>query len=275
MKKIIILFCFYNRKEKTLRCLETIHSQKIDASQYTVEIIAVDDASNDGTKESIAKLYPDVRVITTKGNYYWSKSMNLAMMEAQKCEYDYLLMINDDVSFYDDMLTVMLTPFLQAKENCGVVGTTVDGSGKKLSYGGRKDESDGVICPDGRLQSCVLANWNCFMISHQVLEKVGIIDGKYRHACGDYDYSYRMKRSGISIYVAPEIVGICDNNPRSNTYEDRSLSRLQRIKKMHGPKGFCLGSMLRYDYRNKGMKVAWKTFVRYVKTLIKIIVLND
>lgn len=275
MKKIIILFCFFNRKEKTLRCLESLYSQKFDSSRYTVEIIAVDDASNDGTRESIARLYPDVRVITTTGNYYWSKSMNLAMKEAQKCEYDYLLMVNDDVKFYDDMFSVMLAPFVQATDYCGVVGTTVDTSEKKLTYGGKNDESGVIIYPDDSLQCCKLANWNCFMVSRQVVEKVGIIDGKYRHAWGDYDYSYRMNRSGIPIYIAPRMVGECDNNAKTNTYEDRSLSRLQRIKKMHGPKGFCLRSILRYDYRNKGMKTAWKTFMRYVKTLIKIVVCND
>lgn len=42
---------------------------------------------------------------------------------------------------------------------------------------------------------CDLANWNCFLITKGIIEKVGLIDPIYEHSLEDFDYSLRMKNN--------------------------------------------------------------------------------
>jgi len=121
------------------------------------------------------------------------------------------------------------------------------------------------------LVTCDLSNWNCFFVPQKIIESVGIIDGKYQHGYGDYDYSLRMKRKGIKQYITQQIVGYCESNPKANTYFDAKTPRGVRIKKMFGKKCMPLYSHYRFHWRNFGfigvLQVTWS----YIKNIIKII----
>lgn len=249
--RIAVILCCYNRKRTTRRCLLQLYAQAGALPEHRFQVYVCDDASTDGTEEMIAQEFPQARLLKSGGNLYWCKSMHMGMQEAVKADYDLYLMVNDDVDFFEDALRIMLESHEKAGGRCGIVGTTKAVCGEGFTYGGR-DEAERPVLPGSQNQECLWANWNCFLTDREVIGKVGIIDGKYQHAFGDYDYSHRMRKMGFSIYVADDYIGQCDVNSPNGGYRDKTVKRAVRFKKFFGPKGMPFCSYVRYHLRTGG-----------------------
>lgn len=253
MKLAVLLTCF-NRKQKTLNCINKLLPQ-LENFECEYKIFICDDMSTDGSYDSLKKILPNHEVFQSEGNYYWSKGMYMVMSMAKKEGYDYYLMVNDDVDFFENAVDIMFSSYKKAEESCGIVGSTVSKQDKKLTYGGRKEQNDmKPLEPQKDLQQCIYANWNCFLIDKTVINKVGCIDKKYQHGFGDYDYSLRMRKKNIPIFVATSTVGYCEKNKKYGTYQDVSLTRQERLKQLLGAKGVPIYSYFRYHIKNGGIK---------------------
>lgn len=252
--RVAVMMACYNRKEKTKRCLESLSKQLEEYSERCIiDKYIFDDYSTDGTYEMIRESFPDLIIIRGDGNNYWCKSMFRLMKITVRKEYDFYLMLNDDVLFYEDAFYTMFHSYNKVKSPCGIVGTTWGKLSQKATYGGRNDQKEMVIEPEVQLQKCQWANWNCFLIDAEVIKKIGIIDGKYKHSWGDYDYSSRMIKNDIPIYVAESYVGECEENSSKGSYQDGELKRWVRVKKLFSPKGLPLGSYIRFNVKTQGI----------------------
>lgn len=262
--RIAILFTCFNRKVYTLRCLKKLTELISHDNDNVYQIFVCDDNSTDGTRELIIKEFPEVELLRTKGNYFWCKGMYVVMKTAFEQNYDIYLMINDDVDFYDNMLMVMLNSYKRTATLCGIVGTTKSSKNAQATYGGRYGEGNlQIIIPNNTLPECELANWNCFLIPNEVICKVGLIDNKYAHGYGDFDYSMMMHRKGIPIFVAYDYVGECERNSGAGTFRDASLSRRMRIKRLFSKKGRPLYSSMHYALKNYGFLSALFELIKY------------
>ena len=271
MKVCVILAC-YNRKGITKRCLTEITNQSSLLPIYEFDIYVYDDCSNDGTSEMIKKEFPQINLISGSGGAYWCKSMHYLMNLASKKEYDFYLMINDDVQFKGDALKIMFQSYNLATCSCGIVGSTRSIKTGKVTYGGR-DKNKELLEPNGNLQQCYWANWNCFLIDKKVIEEVGLIDKKYQHSWGDFDYSFRMTKKEVPIYIATDYVGMCENNSIIGTFEDKNLNRQIRLRKLFSVKGVPPYSYFRYHIKTEGALGLLKGIYGYF-SLIWYIVLN-
>lgn len=275
MTRVAILVSCYNRREITKRCMDSLALQIHKVPGYSFDIWVCDDHSTDGTVRELRENYPYVNVIETEGNFYWCKSMHLLMEKTVTREYDYYLMINDDVEFYEDMLETMIKAKEGRPSGDGIVGTTVSRrDGNEYTYGGRTRDFD-LIFPNGHLQTCEWANWNCFFIDKKTVEQVGIIDGYYSHGQGDFDYSARMRKKNLNIWVAPKAVGECECNTVKNTYTDSSLSRMDRYKKLFSPKGMPFVSYMHFHIRCFGGRGIFKYLYGYLSILVYIALKKD
>lgn len=251
MKVAVMLACF-NRKEMTQRCIVGLKNQFTQHQDKEIDIYVYDDKSTDGTVEMLKREFPEIIIFEGNGQTYWCKSMYCLMKNAVEKQYDFYLMINDDVEFYDDAIEIMFNSYNFAKQTCGIVGATQSAVSGKITYGGR-NKQEHLLIPNGNIQRCIWANWNCFLIDNKTLNKVGIIDGKYKHSWGDFDYSHRMYKLGIPIYEASHYIGVCESNSNDKTYKDKRLSRKERLKKLFSPKGMPFSSYLRYNLKTKGL----------------------
>lgn len=269
---IAIVLCCYNRKELTKRCLSQLRKQASLLLEDNIEFFICDDKSDDGTFEMIEKEFPEMHLYKSEGNLYWCKSMYLVMQEARKQDFDLYLMVNDDVSFVEEALKIMLESYKMVGKSCGIVGTTRNPQVTEPSYGGR--DSDGMLLvPNSELQKCIWANWNCFLIDREVVEKIGIIDGKYQHSWGDYDYSHRMQVQNIPLFIATEYIGECQKNSKTNTFGDAYLKKSIRLKKLFSPKGQPIYSYMRYHIRVYGKSGILKYIYGYL-TMVGYILLG-
>ncbi len=255
MKIAIIMTC-YNRKDFSVRCVNSL----MDACRKVPGLEPVfyiwDDGSTDGTADELEAIKAPTKVYRGEGGYFWSKSMNAVMSEALRDGHDLYLMVNDDVCFYKESVAIMLDSYWKSGGKCAVVGSSqFEGD---YTYGGRDCSYEGIP-PRGKLIRCVYADWNCFLVDRYVVESVGIICGKYEHAWGDYDYSARLNRRNIPQYIALDYVGECEDDHRIPSYFDPESNLKARMKSLFSPKGEPIYSFFRFhwvDKRVKGLIIA-------------------
>jgi len=241
-----ILTC-YNRKEKTLTCLENLMNQN-GICDLDFNVYLVDDGSNDGTGKAIMKSYPQVHVLQGDGNLYWNGGMRLAFAEAIKNKYDYYLWLNDDTFIYPNSLKVLIETSDSIKKQTNndaiIVGTIKDILTGVVNYGGFVQNSKlqplKFIQLDNKSepQLCDTFNGNLVLIPNSVVQAIGNMNSKYsKMQMGDLDYGLRAKYAGFESWVAPGFTGECASNPIAGTVFDKKLSYIERIKIMKTPHG--------------------------------------
>lgn len=276
---LAIIFTCHNRKDKTCNCIRSIKSQQ-NIPDYDLYIC--DDGSTDGTKESIKAISPTAIILQGNGDLYWSRGMYVAMKAAIEKEYKLYLMVNDDVAFLPTMWGSIYQAYLDNPKS-GIVGCTLSRSTGEQSYGGsnfierKKGDYIGPTLVPNKQEyiKCDLANWNCFLLDDEIINKIGTIDNRYEHAMGDFDYSFRMKEKGYSLVLAKEYVGYCENNGIENTFKDHSLSRRKRMKKLYAANGLPVKSWRYFVFRYYKHGKYRNFLIPYIKYITCIVLGKD
>ena len=136
---VAVLITCFNRKSKTIKCLEKLYSQDI-GDEYTLKVFLVDDASTDGTGEAIKTNFPQVNLIHGDGSLFWNRGMSLAWSTAGYQGFDYYLWLNDDVELFDNALPKLLGIYEAASiaKPFILIGSTCDPVSGQVTYGGAK-----------------------------------------------------------------------------------------------------------------------------------------
>jgi GT2 family glycosyltransferase len=82
----------YNRKELLRECLKALLAQ----SRLPDEILTVDNASTDGTREMLRREFPRVRVLNLSENVGGAGGFHAGMKWAYERDYDWLWLMDDD-----------------------------------------------------------------------------------------------------------------------------------------------------------------------------------
>jgi len=116
---ISIVIVSYNVKEYIVSCVESIY--KHSKSNYTFEIIIVDNNSKDGSAEELIKEFPKIPLIKNNYNPGFSIAVNQGV---KKSRGDYLLILNPDTLFVEDSLYILLKE-AESKKRLGAIGPSL------------------------------------------------------------------------------------------------------------------------------------------------------
>src|SRR5688572_24473530 len=154
----VVLTCF-NRKAKTLQCLDHLFRQEGMGTHFNLDVYLVDDGSTDGTSEAVSERFKKVNIIKGTGSLYWNGGMHRAWAEAVKAKpHDFYLWLNDDTFLFTNAVNEMLDCYALAGDAV-ICGSTCTAMTKDFSYGGRtRDEK--ILVPNGKLQACEIMNGN-------------------------------------------------------------------------------------------------------------------
>lgn len=276
--KIAILITCYNRKEKTLACLEALLKNSLP-KEYSLEVFLVDDGSTDGTEKAVHERYPQVNIIRGNGSLYWNGGMRVAFAAALEKFFDYYLWLNDDTLLYPTAVATLIKTSRDLQANQGrsviVVGSTQDESDGRLTYGGVvrprkwKATTFTLVVPRDVPVKCETMNGNCVLIPREIAEVVGNMEPKFAHAMGDQDYGLRARYAGFSVWVMAGFAGKCSRNAAIGSFNDASLPVSVRLRKMMQPKGLPPSSWRIFTQRHAG--IFWPAFWLwpYAKVMLK------
>lgn len=116
-----VIILSYNTKDITSRCLKHLKEAKLFCQKKLgnkIEVIVVDNASEDGSVQMIKQNHSWVKLIESKENTGFSKGNNLAMEQSRN---PYMLLLNSDVYLQDDSLYRALAYF-RVNLKCDVMG---------------------------------------------------------------------------------------------------------------------------------------------------------
>jgi GT2 family glycosyltransferase len=209
---VYIVVLAWNHKEETLASLESL-----SASDYAaMRLVVVDNASTDGTAETVRARFPAVEVLRSETNRGISGGYNLGIDYALKQAADYVAVANNDI----EVDRAMLSALVRTLEDQPQAGMAMP---KLYHYYGDRthlwcpgaywrpfppevkmsvDIADGppfdTLHPIDYAPSCFL------LIRREALEKVGGFDTGYFFYYDDWDFSVRMRKAGYTILFVPE-----------------------------------------------------------------------
>ena len=275
MTRIAAVLTCHNRIQKTLACISSMYAANL--TDADLEVYLCDDGSTDGTGDAVRAAFPRVRVIKGDGNQYWCGGMRIAMREAAKIPYDFMLWLNDDVELSPDFLDVLLFAYNRAVTEHGgrehvIVGAVINPLDGKLTYSGFRRLSSlhpaklEKIAPDpAQLVACDTMNGNCVLIPTAIVELVGEIDRAYVQQIGDADYGYRCIEVGAKLWLAPRIVGTCSPNLRRLRWNNSDLSFTERLALLNTPHGLPFRPWVHFMWRFGGAPAILLLIAGYIK----------
>lgn len=213
MKKISILVTTHNSTQHIEQCLDSILNQ----SFRDYEIIMIDNASQDMTREIARNKYPQILLIENNMNYGISKAWNQGIALAKG---SYICCINDDVRLQRDFLANIYN----AIESDGSIGTVqpkvlqpdgrhIDTAGIALSFlrrfydiGSGKENDGGYNMKKYIFGACDAAAVYRREALAAVRRAGEYFDEDFFCLVEDVDLSWRMQKAGWQTLYCPDAV---------------------------------------------------------------------
>lgn len=215
MLKIAIIITTFNRKESLKRVLTNLKSVHIPDSIIVRKII-INDGSTDGTADLLEKLFKDCIIINGDGKWYWTKCMNEGFKKAIELEYDYVLILNDDVEIKTEYLNILINNYAVLPIN-SILGSSSISIDKphKIESAGTKDfikwrlkfvpYYSGFTKLDERF-SGIHKTWTLSgrgtLIPLSVIQTIGFYDENLPQYGSDDEFCIRANLSNIPVYVS-------------------------------------------------------------------------
>ena len=221
------------------------------------EIIVVDNASTDGSREMMELLFPDVAYIYQKENTGFPKGNNIGVAKARG---KYVCILNPDIIVAEDTFSILLKAY-EGFDNPGILGCRlIDGSGAFLMESKRGTPTPWValtkvlslyrVFPKNRLFNRYYAqhlNENekgtvdvlpgaCMFMRKDLYEQTGGFDEGCFMYSDDIDLSYTILKKGLHNYYIPNTSVIHfkgESTLKDGLYMKRFKEAMQFFYKKH------------------------------------------
>ena len=277
-----ILVACHNRREKTLRFLDSLVTQAA-YPKLLIDIYLLDDGSTDGTAEAVKAAYPFVTILTGDGNLWWVGAMvKLWKYAIAQKTYDLFLLVNDDIILFENALEKLLSVYGKIdKEGVTLIGSTKDPKSGNWTYGGHnlkniKHTPYYPVKPDEvKLLPIQLGHANFFLTDAATVKKIGIFTDAYKHKYADFDYTLTAHKAGLDVLIAPGYYAWCEFDHGNNSHLGRWLSGnhslKERIKFLYKPNGLAYKEYLHYAKKHFPADYPGVLAKLWLKTLFPII----
>jgi GT2 family glycosyltransferase len=258
----VAIILTWNQKDDTVRCLRSFQTVEYPR----LEIVLVDNASDDGTVESVFEEFPNVHVVRNSANEGVAGGRNIGIAYATRhFAYDYLLYIDNDTVVTRNFLRPLVNT-MEGDRNIGIAvpklyimgeervldsagGSNVNfwtGSARGRGYGeidqGQYDGPDTPACVP-----CGIA-----LARRSVIEICNGFNAEFNpYGPEDLDFSLRVKEQGFSFrYVPASVIYHKGNKTGFGTYTSEYAAlkgrNLRKFMKRHATRyqWVCFNALL-------------------------------
>lgn len=186
VKPVAIIVLSFNTKEITMRCLKFL---KLDTKYSDYDVIVIDNASTDGSKEAL-RTVPNITLVENPINVGVSKGWNQGILIAQEkfgdIEERYIMLLNSDTLVACGWLET-LVKVMNSDEKIGIV-----------SYG---DMTNPNVFAQTEVENF---SFIAPLIRGEVAKEVGFFDERLFLCYQDNLFCLRAKKRGWKIVATPE-----------------------------------------------------------------------
>lgn len=238
MKKVSLIILNWNGIKDTLECLSSV--KKSVVSDFSLEIIVVDNNSHDNSIEKIKKSFPEVIIIENKNNLGFAEGNNQGIKFAIERKSDFIILLNND-TYVDHNFIKEIVNSANINKSFGIISPKIyfapnfeyhcerykeEERGRVIWYaGGRIDWKNILFSHKGvddldnsqfnKEEETDFATGCAMLIRREVFEKVGLLNEKYFIYLEDVDLCIRARKAGYKIIYQPKGV-IWHKNARSS-----------------------------------------------------------
>jgi GT2 family glycosyltransferase len=180
-----------------------------------VEIIVVDNASGDNSRDMVRREFPQVKLITNRKNVGFGAGNNVAVPQSSG---RYVLFLNSDTVVMDGALAAMVR-YADANPDIGVLGPKLLNGDGSLQYSCRRypnlatgffrNTPLGRLFPNNRFATdYLLQDWDhatprdvdwvsgaALMMRRELIDQIGAFDEDYYMYCEDVDLCWRANHA--------------------------------------------------------------------------------
>ena len=238
--EISIVIVNFNTAKLIRECINSISKYP---PRVSYEIIVVDN----GSDEKLEIRDKNIKIINNKENLGFARANNQGIKVAKG---SYILLLNSDTEVKKGSIDALLD-FARKNKEAGVVVPKLlnsDGSVQGSAFRfpgiwlavreywlGEKGLFNKYIPGKGPVDVAVMAG---FLITPQVLNKVGLLDERYFFFFEDFDYCKRIKEAGFTIYYLPEAEVVHHHGASGEkiaTWDNQWRRLIPGSKLYHGP----------------------------------------
>ena len=219
MKKVAVILVDWNGIEVTRECLRSLSF--IDASSdYTVQVMVVDNGSETPIQPLLVVDYPNLIYFRSEKNLGFAGGNNIAIKYAVEHDFDYTVLLNNDTTVRQDFITCLFDA-MESNSSIGITQPRIFfqhsirkiwnagnlyfkwfGITKTIGYG-RKTLSDYKAT-----RKMSWATGCCMMIRNSLFkeEDLGLLNEQYETYYEDVEFSFRVRKLGFLIYFIPNAI---------------------------------------------------------------------
>ena len=252
---ISLVIVSWNARDFLLQCLASVYAEEC---RHPMEIIVVDNASLDGSAESVASCYPHVRLIRNASNLGFAKANNIGISASTG---QYVCLVNSDVKMLPYCIDG-LVKYCEEHPEVGMVGPRVIGGNGELQRSCRGFPTvwnmfcralalDTIFPRTKAFTGYSLRYWaqdtcravdilsGCFWLARrEALARVGVLDESFFMYGEDMDWCKRFRDRGWKLVFVPSAQaihfgGASSANAPVRFYIERHRADLQYWQKHH------------------------------------------
>lgn len=214
--KVLVIIISYNFEQWIDRCLGSLR-----LSEYPIDTVVIDNASQDQTIRRIQQDYPEVRLIESNSNLGFGKANNIGMKIALEEGYTHVFLLNQD-AWIEPTTIGTLIKLSQQYTLYGILSPVhLTGKGDKpdpgFGYYAHLQKLDQL--PDKEIFPLPFVNAAFWMIPTNVLKEVGGFCPLFYHYGEDKDFVNRLYYHHYKIGYSPNVFGNHDREYRPVTHE--------------------------------------------------------
>ena len=208
MNNVAIIILHFGLLKNTLECLKSI-DKIIYKPKPTVFL--VDNGTFELKKDTFKKFKIKINLISNKSNLGFAGGMNSGIKKAVKEDFDYYLLLNNDVLVKPQIIGELIKPF--KKNDIGITGSLVTyyDNPNKLWFGGgelnrffcftRHKNINRPVNSDLKNHYTDFISGASMMIKKEVFKKCGLFEEEYFLYWEDVDFCQRAKNFGFKSYL--------------------------------------------------------------------------
>ena len=218
--RLFVIIVTYKGHQWYERCFTSLRN-----SEYPVQMIVIDNASNDGTVEYIRENFPEIHLIESKENLGFGRANNIGMRYALDHGCDYVFLLNQDAWVESDTIGELvrvaekypdyglLGPVQVNKERTRVLNGVIqflinpDNVNHKLF-------SDLILGSVDEIYPVAEINAAAWLLPKKTLETIGGFDPIFLHYGEDWNYLSRVLYHGLKVGLVPHVQVVHDCKDR-------------------------------------------------------------
>lgn len=259
MNNVVAIVVTYNRKELLIQCLDKLKKQS-----YELDILVIDNCSQDGTAELFATKIDNVHYFNTGENLGGAGGFNFGIKKAYEMGYTYFWLMDDDTLPYPNALEELMNAknLLSEFGFLSSVAEWSDGSLCNMNIQ-RTGLFSKKIDYNASYNNIIMATFVSFFVCRDVVKKFGLPIKDFVIWSDDFEYSRRIsKKCPCYVITTSKVVHKMNSNTKVGI-ERESQDRMWRYELLYRNEV--------YVYRREGLKGWLYLLLRMMLHSIKIV----